>query len=51
MEVKGLYRYGAWAIDPRNRPGHGGYWSSCASAFGRLLGLNLTETCIDEGSS
>ena len=45
-EADGIFRYGAWSKDPRYRPCHGTYWSSRASEFGRLLGLNLTEVLV-----
>jgi hypothetical protein len=49
-EVNGIYRYGAWGKDPGNRPGSGAYWSSRASEFGLLLGLNLTEIMVGNGT-
>ena len=53
---RGLYCYkrtgpfinfGAWATNPKDRPGHGSYWSSNGAVLEEILGEQVVEVSID----
>lgn len=43
----GVVSFGIWMLDPIERPGHGGYWSSRESVVGPMIGQKLVSIGIN----
>lgn len=42
-----LYSYGLMLNEPKQRPGHGGEWSSNSRTINQFFGTNLIEAAVD----
>lgn len=46
-----LYAFGFMAKEPKERPGHGGEWSSNSTQINKVFGTDLYEVAVDQISA